>query len=62
MKPDKGGVDEFDRRGALAEAERCLYCFDAPCTSACPVHIDIPGFIAMLRSGNGPGVYPVRTR
>ena len=45
----------FGDRRALAEAERCLYCFDAPCTSACPVHIDIPGFIAMIRSGNAHG-------
>ncbi|MBX2991902.1 MAG: FAD-dependent oxidoreductase [Bacteroidetes bacterium] len=34
------------------EAERCLYCFDAPCTQVCPVHIDIPKFIAMIKSGN----------
>ena len=27
---------------ALVEADRCLYCYDAPCTHACPTHIDIP--------------------
>lgn len=27
---------------AMVEANRCLYCFDAPCTQACPTHIDIP--------------------
>ena len=37
---------------AKTEAERCLYCFDAPCTKACPSHIDIPKFITMLKSGN----------
>ncbi len=55
MRADKSAANDLDVRGARAEAERCLYCFDAPCTTACPVHIDIPGFIAMLRSGNGPG-------
>jgi dihydropyrimidine dehydrogenase (NAD+) subunit PreT len=37
---------------ARVEAERCLQCFDAPCTQACPVHINIPVFIGMIRSGN----------
>jgi dihydropyrimidine dehydrogenase (NAD+) subunit PreT len=53
--PDNDAPDVLGARRALVEAERCLYCFDAPCTSACPVHIDIPGFIAMIRSGNAPG-------
>jgi dihydropyrimidine dehydrogenase (NAD+) subunit PreT len=33
---------------ALAEAERCLFCFDAPCTRACPTHIDVPKFIRQI--------------
>ena len=37
---------------ARQEAERCLYCFDAPCTTACPAHIDVSKFIGMTRSGN----------
>ena len=34
---------------AQREAWRCLQCWDAPCTAACPVHIPIPEFIARLR-------------
>jgi glutamate synthase (NADPH/NADH) small chain len=34
------------------EADRCYFCFDAPCTTACPTGIDIPGFIQKIRSGN----------
>lgn len=30
------------------EAERCFYCYDAPCTQACPAEIDIPAFIRAL--------------
>ncbi len=37
---------------ALVEAHRCLYCYDAPCTHACPTHIDIPKFIKKIASGN----------
>src|SRR3954453_6592207 len=27
-------------------------CFDAPCTRACPTHIDVPAFIKKVASGN----------
>ena len=37
---------------AKAEAERCLYCFDSPCTKACPTHIDIPAFIKKISTDN----------
>lgn len=37
---------------ALHEANRCLYCYDAPCMHACPTHIDVPGFIKKIASGN----------
>lgn len=34
------------------EANRCLNCYDAPCMHACPTHIDVPGFIGKIASGN----------
>src|SRR6185295_11263535 len=37
---------------ARAEAERCLFCHDAPCVKACPTEIDIPLFIKKIASGN----------
>jgi dihydropyrimidine dehydrogenase (NAD+) subunit PreT len=37
---------------ALAEASRCLFCYDAPCTRACPTHIDVPAFIKKIATGN----------
>ncbi|MGL6112881.1 MAG: NAD(P)-dependent oxidoreductase [Rubrivivax sp.] len=40
---------------ARLEAERCYYCFDAPCTAACPTGIDIPTFIARIAQGNHRG-------
>src|SRR5271167_3321150 len=42
----------LDRQAALPEANRCLYCFDAPCTTACPTHIDVPRFIKKIASDN----------
>ena len=45
----------FDRQAAVPEANRCLYCFDAPCTTACPTHIDVPRFIKKIASGNLAG-------
>ncbi|MGI8468643.1 MAG: NAD(P)-dependent oxidoreductase [Pyrinomonadaceae bacterium] len=37
---------------AILESNRCLYCYDAPCTRACPTHIDVPSFIKKIASGN----------
>jgi glutamate synthase (NADPH/NADH) small chain len=37
---------------AVLEAERCLYCFDAPCATACPTSIDVPSFIKRIADGN----------
>jgi dihydropyrimidine dehydrogenase (NAD+) subunit PreT len=37
---------------AAVEADRCLYCYDAPCTHACPTHIDIPRFIKKIATDN----------
>ncbi|MGC2161804.1 MAG: NAD(P)-dependent oxidoreductase [Silvibacterium sp.] len=45
----------FDATAAVTEANRCLYCFDAPCTGACPTHIDVPMFIKKIASGNLEG-------
>jgi dihydropyrimidine dehydrogenase (NAD+) subunit PreT len=39
-------------QAATIEADRCLNCFDAPCTAACPTHIDVPGFIKRIATGN----------
>jgi dihydropyrimidine dehydrogenase (NAD+) subunit PreT len=41
--PPALGVDE-----ARVESARCLFCFDAPCTRACPTHIDVPRFIRQI--------------
>ncbi|MFZ3220428.1 MAG: NAD(P)-dependent oxidoreductase, partial [Rhodoferax sp.] len=37
---------------AVLEAERCLYCFDAPCATACPTSIDVPSFIKRIADEN----------
>jgi dihydropyrimidine dehydrogenase (NAD+) subunit PreT len=40
------------KQAAVIESDRCLNCFDAPCTGACPTHIDVPKFIKKIASGN----------
>ncbi|WP_142848400.1 NAD(P)-dependent oxidoreductase [Telmatospirillum sp. J64-1] len=40
---------------AMAEASRCLFCYDAPCVRACPTSIDIPVFIRGIATGNMKG-------
>lgn len=40
---------------AMVEAERCYYCYDAPCITACPTGIDIPSFIQRIAQDNNRG-------
>jgi len=40
---------------ALVEADRCYFCYDAPCMTACPTSIDIPMFIRKIQAGNPVG-------
>ena len=40
---------------AYIEAGRCYFCYDAPCTVACPTGIDIPEFIKRIQTGNIKG-------
>jgi glutamate synthase (NADPH/NADH) small chain len=39
----------------VLEANRCLYCYDAPCTAACPTGIDVAAFIRKIATGNLKG-------
>lgn len=45
----------FDMTQAIAEAERCLLCFDAPCSKGCPAETDPGRFIRKLRLRNVTG-------
>jgi dihydropyrimidine dehydrogenase (NAD+) subunit PreT len=45
----------LSKQAAMVEANRCLFCFDAPCTNACPTHIDVPRFIKKIAAGNLEG-------
>jgi len=64
--PPKLTLDQYEKnfsditppmnaRQAAIEAARCLYCFDAPCTIACPTSIDVPEFIKRIMTNNVRG-------
>ena len=61
LHPDRWEHDLHDKKPLLTaaeakvEADRCLYCADAPCIKACPTSIDIPTFIKKIASGNVRG-------
>lgn len=45
-------IPPYSREEALSEANRCLFCYDAPCIRACPTHIHIPDFIKKIATDN----------
>jgi len=45
----------LSRHEATVEADRCYFCYDAPCQTACPTSIDIPLFIREIGAGNVEG-------
>ena len=45
----------FSAHSAVVAADRCYYCFDAPCQKICPTGIDVPGFIRMISQNNDIG-------
>lgn len=51
--PDKAPL--YTRGEAITEANRCIYCVDAPCVEACPTGIDIPTFIHKIATDNVKG-------
>ena len=42
---------DFDPHEAMVAADRCYFCHDAPCITACPTEIDIPLFIRQIQAG-----------
>lgn len=60
---DKAALEEnfsdlhppMDKHEALVAADRCYFCYDAPCVTACPTQIDIPMFIRQISTGNELG-------
>ena len=45
----------LDAHEAAVAADRCYFCHDAPCVTACPTTIDIPLFIRQIATGNAEG-------
>jgi len=47
--------EPLSKHEAFVEADRCYFCHDAPCQTACPTSIDIPLFIREISTGNDLG-------
>ena len=52
----------YTEEQAIDEAKRCLSCKNKPCSTGCPVQIDIPEFISKVAEGNFEEAYKVITR
>jgi dihydropyrimidine dehydrogenase (NAD+) subunit PreT len=48
-------VPPLSTQAALEEASRCLFCYDAPCSKACPADVDVSAFIRKISTGNMRG-------
>src|SRR5204863_5054636 len=44
-----------NKTAAVVEANRCIFCYDAPCTKSCPTSIDVPKFIKQISTDNVKG-------
>ena len=44
-----------NKTAAVVEANRCIFCYDAPCTKSCPTGIDVPKFIKQISTDNIKG-------
>ncbi len=49
----------YSQEVAIAEANRCLNCKNKPCVAGCPVNINIPDFITLVKSGDFEGAYQI---
>ena len=49
----------YSQEVAISEANRCLNCKNKPCVEGCPVNINIPDFITLVKQGDFEGAYQV---
>ncbi|RVU85801.1 NAD(P)-dependent oxidoreductase [Leucothrix sargassi] len=48
-------AEPLTQNQAIIEADRCYFCYDAPCMTACPTGINVPEFIRRIKTGNTHG-------
>lgn len=49
----------YTKEMAMEEAERCLHCAHKPCIAGCPVAVNIPEFIAKIKTGDFEEAYQI---